>query len=153
MLSSAVVLVNAPGGGGGGFLTYASFMKRSQGAVKLGFITPLCNNVVSLMCGILIFSTVFSVQGKQGKTQQEILGTLRFNGKGNSGLTFIWYIDCVSIYMYHLVPPPKDAPFVWEHTRRESSGYPVFPVHHICWPQLVNIHHREASSRSGRFWK
>ena len=78
------------GGGSGSFLTYASFMKRSQGAVKLGSITPLCNNVVSLMCGILMFSTVFSVQGRQGKTKSEILETLRFNGAGNSGLTFIW---------------------------------------------------------------
>lgn len=71
-------------------MTYASFMKRSQGAVKLGTITPLLNNIVSLMCGILIFSTVFSVQRAQGRTDEDIVGTLRYNGPGNSGLTFIW---------------------------------------------------------------
>ena len=65
-------------------------MKRTQGAVKLGTITPLMNNLVSLICGILIFSTVFSVQLKQGYSKESILDTLRFNGAGNSGLTFIW---------------------------------------------------------------
>ena len=78
------------GGGSGSFLNYASFMKRSQGAVKLGIVTPLINNCVSLICGILVFSTVFSVQLSQGYSQEYILSTLRFNGAGNSGLTFIW---------------------------------------------------------------
>jgi NSS family neurotransmitter:Na+ symporter len=84
------VLLWTLGGGSGSFLTYASFMKRSQGAVRLGTITPVCNNVVSLMCGILIFSTVFSVQKGQGESERDILATLRYNGPGNSGLTFIW---------------------------------------------------------------
>lgn len=79
------------GAGLGTFLTFATFMKRSQGAVKLGSMTPFFNNIVSLMCGILVFSTVFSVQKQQGATQDEIVGTLRFNGPGNTGLTFIWY--------------------------------------------------------------
>lgn len=66
-------------------------MKRSQGAVRLGTITPLMNNVVSLLCGILTFSTVFSVQLSQGYSQESIIDTLQYNGEGNSGLTFIWY--------------------------------------------------------------
>ena len=65
-------------------------MKRSQGAVKLGIITPILNNVVSLLCGILIFSTVFSVQLAQGISNDMIVETLRYNGPSNSGLTFIW---------------------------------------------------------------
>ena len=72
-------------------------MKRTQGAVKLGSITPLLNNLVSLLCGILVFSTVFSVQIQQGKTEAEILSTLRYNGPGNSGLTFIWYIVLTTV--------------------------------------------------------
>ena len=72
------------------FLTYATFMKRTQGAVKLGTITPLLNNLVSLICGILIFSTVFSVQREVGQTKTQIVNTLQYNGPGNSGLTFIW---------------------------------------------------------------
>ena len=67
-------------------------MKRSQGAVRMGTITPLLNNLVSLMCGILIFSTVFSVQRSQGDSEETIIQTLGFNGPGNTGLTFIWCV-------------------------------------------------------------
>ena len=70
-------------------------MKRNQGAVKLGSATPVMNNVVSLMCGILIFSTVFSVQRELGQTKNQIVNTLQYNGPGNTGLTFIWCIDCL----------------------------------------------------------
>ena len=72
------------------FLTYASFMKKDQGAVKLGTITPLFNNIVSMLCGIMMFSTVFSVQRSVGQTQTQVVNTLQYNGPGNSGLTFIW---------------------------------------------------------------
>ncbi len=65
-------------------------MKRSQGAVKLGSMTPFFNNIVSLMCGILVFSTVFSVQRAEGDSVEDIVDTLRYNGPGNTGLTFIW---------------------------------------------------------------
>ena len=60
----------------------------------MGTITPLLNNLVSLMCGILIFSTVFSVQRSQGDTEETIIQTLGFNGPGNTGLTFIWCVMC-----------------------------------------------------------
>ena len=65
-------------------------MRRSQGAVKLGSMTPFFNNVVSLMCGILVFSTVFAVQKGEGMDKEAIVGTLQENGDGNTGLTFIW---------------------------------------------------------------
>lgn len=81
------------GAGLGTFLTFATFMRRSQGAVKLGSMTPFFNNVVSMMCGILVFSTVFSVQRQEGDQVEDIVGTLRFNGPGNTGLTFIWYLN------------------------------------------------------------
>ncbi len=75
----------------GTFLTYATFMRREQGAVKLGSMTPFLNNIVSLMCGILIFSTVFAVQTAEGFSKDAIVDTLRFTGgEGNTGLTFIW---------------------------------------------------------------
>ena len=48
------------------------------------------NNIVSLMCGMLIFSTVFSVQRQLGQSKSQIVGTLQYNGPGNTGLTFIW---------------------------------------------------------------
>ncbi len=82
--------LNATDAGLGMFLTYATFMKRSQGAVKLGTITPLFNNIVSLLCGIMMFCTVFSVQRELGQTKNQIVDTLQYNGPGNSGLTFIW---------------------------------------------------------------
>ena len=89
---SSVILYNMYLGAGlGTFLTFATFMRRSQGAVKLGSMTPFFNNVVSMMCGILVFSTVFSVQRQEGAQVEDIVGTLRFNGPGNTGLTFIWY--------------------------------------------------------------
>ena len=37
------------GGGIGVFLTYATYMKRTQGAVKMGVLTPVLNNLVRLV--------------------------------------------------------------------------------------------------------
>jgi len=108
------------GAGLGLFLTYATYMRRTQGAVKLGTVTPFFNNVVryalmcpqycnnfngkpsaldpspphpppsSLLCGLLVFSTVFSVQFQEGKSKEEVIGVLKENGPANTGLTFIW---------------------------------------------------------------
>ena len=71
-------------------------MKRNQGAVKLGSATPIMNNIVSLMCGILIFSTVFSVQRQLGQSPGQVVDTLQTNGPGNTGLTFIWLVHYIS---------------------------------------------------------
>jgi SNF family Na+-dependent transporter len=76
--------------GVGLFLTYATFMKRSHGAVQLGSLTPFFNNIVSLLCGITVFSTVFSTQMRENKPVEEIVETLKTNGEANTGLTFIW---------------------------------------------------------------
>jgi len=78
------------GAGLGLFLTYATYMRRTQGSVKLGTVTPFFNNVVSLLCGLLVFSTVFSVQFQEGKTKEQVIDVLKENGPANTGLTFIW---------------------------------------------------------------
>ena len=52
--------------------------------MKLGSMTPFFNNIVSLMCGILVFSTVFSDQLKQGDTEETIVKTLQYNGPSNT---------------------------------------------------------------------
>lgn len=85
-------------------------MKRTQGAVKLGTLTPFFNNVVrylllclsqhllwyswcppcSLVCGITVFSTVFSIQMQENVAVPDIVETLKTNGEANTGLTFIW---------------------------------------------------------------
>ncbi len=50
-----------------------------------------CDHTHSLLCGILIFSTVFSVQAdKFGYDTPEIVALLKENGPANTGLTFIW---------------------------------------------------------------
>ena len=88
----------------GMFLTYATFMKKSQGAVKLGTITPLFNNIISLICGIMMFCTVFSVQRGVGQSQGQVIDTLQYNGPGNSGLTFIWLVnDCIINVLHDII--------------------------------------------------
>ncbi len=69
----------------------------------MGTITPVLNNLVSLMCGMLIFSTVFSVQRSQGDTEETIVQTLGYNGPGNTGLTFIWCVQVVVVVVVVVV--------------------------------------------------
>ena len=45
-LGARFIIVFYVGAGVGTFLTYATYMKRTQGAVKLGTITPFFNNIV-----------------------------------------------------------------------------------------------------------
>ena len=94
-VSKAFLLPSSPsslyqGAGIGLFLTYATFMKRTQGAVRLGMLTPFFNNIVSLLCGITVFATVFSVQYQENVPLAEVVETLKTNGEANTGLTFIW---------------------------------------------------------------
>jgi len=42
------------------------------------------------LCGLLVFSTVFSVQFQEGKSKEQVIGVLKENGPANTGLTFIW---------------------------------------------------------------
>lgn len=78
------------GAASGIFLTYATYMKRTQGVVKLGLIAPVMNNVISLVCGIMIFACVFSAKIIQKESMYDIIDTLKNSGPANTGLTFIW---------------------------------------------------------------
>ncbi|KAK3753539.1 hypothetical protein QZH41_018511, partial [Actinostola sp. cb2023] len=80
------------GAGVGLFLTYATFMTRTDDVVKIGTVLPACNNLISLLCCITTFSTVFSVEMNKDEpiSKDDIVKLLKNNGKANTGLTFIW---------------------------------------------------------------
>ncbi|XP_071804584.1 uncharacterized sodium-dependent transporter YocR-like [Asterias amurensis] len=78
------------GAGSGLFVSYAAYMTSKNGIVRYGTLVPLCNNVISLLCGMLTFSTVFSSELRNGSSTEEIVNLLQQNGPGNTGLTFIW---------------------------------------------------------------
>ena len=73
-----------------GFWTYAIYMKRESGVVRVGTLIPIGNNFVSLLFGILVFSCVFSVLLQQNYSSERILTIIGDNGPANTGLTFIW---------------------------------------------------------------
>lgn len=77
------------GAGWGLILTYAIYMQRGQGVVKNAFITGICNNTVSMLCGIMIFGIVFAILGDQ-MSRPEVLAVMKASGPASSGLTFIW---------------------------------------------------------------
>ena len=76
------------GAGWGLFLTYAIYIRRRYGIVKNAFITAIGNNVVSLLAALMVFGTVFSILGMEGKTNGEILGIMKESGPAATGLTF-----------------------------------------------------------------
>lgn len=90
--SQLVMLHTLIGAAQGAFLTYSIYMTRKNGVVRVGTLTPLCNNFVSLLCGILVFCCVFSVLVQDGYSDDRILEIIQENGPANTGLTFIWYI-------------------------------------------------------------
>lgn len=79
------------GAGWGLYLTYAAYIKREHGIVKNAFITPIANNIVSLMAAMMVFGTVFAVlQTEMGMTRPEVLEIMKNSGPSSTGLTFIW---------------------------------------------------------------
>ena len=78
------------GAGWGLFLTYAIYIKHKYGIVKNAFITAIGNNIISLISGVLIFSTVFSILLSNGTSKNEIIALMRESGPASTGLTFIW---------------------------------------------------------------
>ncbi len=78
------------GAGWGLFLTYAIYIRRRYGIVKNAFVTAIGNNIVSLLAALMVFGTVFSILGMEGKTSGEILGIMKESGPAATGLTFIW---------------------------------------------------------------
>eukprot|EP00118_Oscarella_pearsei_P012457 m.92127 g.92127 ORF g.92127 m.92127 type:complete len:209 (+) comp36712_c0_seq33:954-1580(+) len=65
-------------------------MRRHDGIVSMGTLTPVANNFVSLCCGIMTFCNVFSVLSLTGYSRSEILPILKDSGPASTGLTFIW---------------------------------------------------------------
>ncbi|KAJ7361899.1 hypothetical protein OS493_014545 [Desmophyllum pertusum] len=65
-------------------------MSRRDSVVKLGIALPVCNNLISLLSAITLFSTVFSTKMKEGANTTEIARLLREDGYANTGLTFLW---------------------------------------------------------------
>jgi len=79
------------GAGWGLYLTYAAYVKREHGVVKNGFLTPIGNNLVSMLAALMIFATVFAVlRTEMAKTQPEVLEIMRTSGLASTGLSFIW---------------------------------------------------------------
>ncbi|CAH3171060.1 unnamed protein product [Porites lobata] len=78
------------GAGAGLFLTYATFMTRRNSVVKIGTILPTCNNLISLICAITLYCTVFSTEIRERQSQSKIAALLREDGYANTGLTFLW---------------------------------------------------------------
>ncbi|XP_068737675.1 uncharacterized sodium-dependent transporter YocR-like isoform X1 [Montipora capricornis] len=78
------------GAGSGLFLTYATYMTRRNSVVKLGTLLPACNNFVSLLSAVMLYSTVFSTKIKEGVNTTEIAKLLKEDGYANTGLTFLW---------------------------------------------------------------
>ena len=69
------------GAGWGLVLTYAVYMRRREDTALNAFVIGFGNNSMSLLAGIMVLCTVFSVMPE---TATEIVGA------GNEGLTFIW---------------------------------------------------------------
>jgi len=79
------------GAGWGLYLTYAAYVRREHGVVKNGFITPIGNNLVSMLAALMLFSTVFAIlRTEMSMTQPEVLEIMRNSGEASTGLTFIW---------------------------------------------------------------
>jgi len=75
-----------------GFWTYAIYMKRTSGVVRVGTLIPVGNNFISLLCGITVFCCVFSVLLQLSYSTERILTIIGDNGPANTGLTFIWCV-------------------------------------------------------------
>jgi NSS family neurotransmitter:Na+ symporter len=69
------------GAGWGLALTYATYMRAREDTTINGFILGFGNNSISLLAGIMVLCTVFSIRPEAAG---EIVGA------GNTGLTFIW---------------------------------------------------------------
>lgn len=77
------------GAGWGLILTYAAYMRSQESVTSSALQTGIGNNLVSMICAMIIFSTVFAVLGRE-MSQGEILGVMQDSGPNSTGLTFIW---------------------------------------------------------------
>ena len=69
------------GAGWGLVLTYAIYMRQNEDTALNAFVIGFGNNAMSLLAGIMVLATVFSIMPNAAS---EIVGA------GNEGLTFIW---------------------------------------------------------------
>ncbi|CAN5695030.1 sodium-dependent transporter [soil metagenome] len=69
------------GAGWGLILTYAIYLRRREDTALNAFVLGFGNNSVSLLAGIMVLCTVFSLMPDAATT---------IVGAGNEGLTFIW---------------------------------------------------------------
>jgi neurotransmitter:Na+ symporter, NSS family len=70
-------------------LTYGAYMRMSDDVTISAFQTGIGNNLVSLMAGVIIFSTVFGILGAE-MSDGEILEVMQTSGPAGTGLTFMW---------------------------------------------------------------
>lgn len=73
------------GAGWGLLLVYAGYARKQESITVNGCLTAFANNMVSLIMGIIIFSTVFALESSAG-IEQMISG----EGSTNIGITFIY---------------------------------------------------------------
>jgi neurotransmitter:Na+ symporter, NSS family len=101
------------GAGWGLVLTYAAYLRTQEDTALNAFIVPTANNMISLMAGIMVMCTVFSVVPRlvtqfasnpdtlsafpalatavsSGRALSPQLLESTIFGAGNEGLTFIW---------------------------------------------------------------
>lgn len=80
------------GAGMGIFIPYSSFMSVDNAIVKYGIFIPSLNNLISLICGMMIYAAVFSILivSRGVLAKDEYLTILKDSGPASTGLTFIW---------------------------------------------------------------
>lgn len=79
------------GAGWGLFITYGAYMQLKFGIVKNAVITAVGNNLISMICAIMIFGTCFAILGNNlGQSDAEIMNVMQNSGPASTGLTFIW---------------------------------------------------------------
>ncbi|MDH7603483.1 MAG: sodium-dependent transporter [Melioribacter sp.] len=71
------------GAGWGLILTYATYMKKKEDIALNASLIGFGNNSISLLAGIIIFSTVFAL------SSNDALQQISLSGPANTGLTFI----------------------------------------------------------------
>lgn len=73
------------GAGWGLLLVYAGYAHRKESVVINGTVAALTNNAVSLFMGVIVFSTAFAIEQREG-----IMQLISGEGSSNAGLTFIF---------------------------------------------------------------
>uniref|UniRef100_A0A0V0J833 Uncharacterized protein n=1 Tax=Schistocephalus solidus TaxID=70667 RepID=A0A0V0J833_SCHSO len=80
------------GAGLGHYAVYSAFFKRTDSSVIYAITLPMLNNLVSLICAMSIFSTVFAtmISTRPTLTITAIQNLMKESGPGSTGLTFTW---------------------------------------------------------------